>query len=60
MENTIMKKREAEHLIGHQVTAWTAANGIYVGILQSIHSSPWRGTVKITGVLKPATVQTSS
>lgn len=49
-----MRRDEAEKLIGQQVSAWTAANGRYVGILQSIAGSPWRGKVLITGVLEPA------
>lgn len=49
-----MRKVEAEALLGKKVRAWTAANGEYVGTLVKVAGSPWRGTVEISGVLKPA------
>lgn len=49
-----MRKQEAEALVGRPVMAWTAANGIYVGELTQIWGSPWRGSVRITGVVEPA------
>lgn len=49
-----MKRTEAESLIGSQVRAWTAMNGDYTGVLESVHGSPWRGVVRITGILKVA------
>ncbi len=51
-----MRRQEAERLIGTRVEAWTAMNGIYVGTLEEVFGSPWRGRVRITGVLKPAVV----
>lgn len=33
---------------------WTAANGNYVGTLVEVAGSPWRGTVKIDGILLAA------
>ncbi len=50
-----MRRNEAEKLLGTPVEAWTAANGRYVGILEEITSDrPWRGRVRITGILEPA------
>ena len=49
-----MRKKEAEQLVNQKVTAWTSANGEYVGILEAVSGSPWRGAVRITGVLAPA------
>jgi hypothetical protein len=49
-----MRLKEAQALIGTRVSAWTAMNGTYVGILQSVEGSPWRGRVRITGILTPA------
>jgi hypothetical protein len=49
-----MRIKEAQALIGSQVSAWTALNGVYVGTLESVFGSPWRASVKITGVLEPA------
>ncbi len=49
-----MRKIEAEQLIGKQVRVWTAANGVYVGTLEVVSGSPWRGMVSITGVVEPA------
>ena len=50
----LMKRAQAEALIGHQVRAWTAANGVYVGTLEAISGSPWRGVIRITGILEVA------
>jgi hypothetical protein len=50
-----MRAGEARQLIGSQVSAWTSSNGAYVGVLQEVTGSPWRGMVRITGVLEPAT-----
>lgn len=49
-----MRRKEAERLIGTRVSAWTAANGEYVGILREVKGSPWRAVVEITGILRPA------
>jgi len=54
-----MKYADAKNLIGTQVRAWTAMNGYYVGELVEIFGSPWRGKVRITGVLKPAAFETA-
>jgi hypothetical protein len=50
-----MLRKEAEKLIGTSVTAWTSANGVYVGVLEEVKGSPWRGSVRITGVLDTPT-----
>jgi hypothetical protein len=50
-----MKRQDAEKKIGTRVSAWTSANGIYVGTLVAVISSAkWRGVVKIDGVITPA------
>jgi hypothetical protein len=49
-----MRIKEAQQLIGSSVSAWTAMNGTYVGVLESVQGSPWRGGVRITGILTPA------
>jgi hypothetical protein len=52
-----MNRTEAQQLIGHRVKAWTAANGVYVGELIRILTPPerpWRGVVRITGVVECA------
>jgi hypothetical protein len=49
-----MRIKEAQQLIGTSVSAWTAMNGTYVGVLESVQGSPWRGSVRITGILSPA------
>lgn len=50
-----MKRDEAQKLIGTKVEAWTSANGVYVGTLIAvIPRRPWRGTVKIEGILEAA------
>lgn len=46
-----MQRKEAETLIGQRVKAWTAANGVYVGVLVAVGGARWRGTVLIDGVL---------
>lgn len=47
-----MRRQEAEKLIGTRVTAWTASNGQYVGeLIEVVKARPWRGKVRITGVL---------
>lgn len=51
-----MRRAEAESLKGERVFVWTAMNGQYVGTLESVEGSPWRGTVLITGVIEPACV----
>jgi hypothetical protein len=51
-----MTRQEAEKLIGSRVEAWTAANGVYVGeLVRVVPRRPWRGVVRITGVLRAAT-----
>jgi len=51
-----MTRDQAKRLIGQPVTAWTAANGEYTGILREVLTNgKWRGVVEITGVLKVAT-----
>lgn len=52
-----MKRADAQNLIGQPVSAWTAANGTYVGTLEEVivnPGSPWRARVRITGVLSSA------
>lgn len=49
-----MKRKEAEALVGSRVSAWTSANGCYVGTLIEVYGSPWRGKVRITGTTKVA------
>jgi hypothetical protein len=49
-----MRIQEAQQLIGSSVSAWTAMNGMYVGVLESVQGRPWRGSVRITGILTPA------
>lgn len=50
-----MRREQALQRIGTKVAAWTAMNGIYVGILQEVtEHRPWRGKVLITGVLECA------
>jgi hypothetical protein len=51
-----MRRKEAEKLIGGRVFVWTSLNGEYVGVLEEVFASPWRGRVRITGVIKPAVV----
>ncbi|TAL72869.1 MAG: hypothetical protein EPN79_02175 [Burkholderiaceae bacterium] len=49
-----MNKTEAQEFLGRMVSAWTAANGTYVGTLIEVVAAkgrPWRGRVRITGVL---------
>jgi hypothetical protein len=48
-----VKRGEAEALVGKRVSAWTSANGSYVGELVGIApgSRPWRGLIRIDGVL---------
>lgn len=51
-----MRKEEALALVGKPVSAWTAANGQYIGTLQAVlPTRPWRAKVLITGVLECAT-----
>lgn len=51
-----VQKAEALKLIGHLVTAWTAANGQYVGeLVEVLNMRPWRAKVRVTGVLSSAT-----
>ncbi len=50
-----MLRAEAEGLIGSRVSVWTAANGTYVGeLVEVVPHRPWRGRLRITGVLKVA------
>ena len=52
-----MNKAEAQARIGQRVSAWTASSGVYVGTLAEVISEkgrPWRGRVRITGVLEVA------
>lgn len=49
-----MRKAEALHLVGLRVRAWTPANGVYIGIVEAIHGSPWRAGVRVTAVIEPA------
>lgn len=54
-----MNREQAQQLVGKRVSAWTAANGIYTGELVQVISrrgKPWRGRVRIDGVLEPACV----
>ena len=52
-----MKYADAKKLLGTQVRAWTSMNGQYVGELIEVFGSPWRGKVRISGVLQPAAVE---
>ncbi len=54
-----MLKAQAEALVGQKVSAWTSMNGEYVGVLTAVGGRPWRGTVEITSVLRPAAVEFS-
>lgn len=46
-----MKRSEALEFLGQPVSAWTAMNGCYTGILEDVtEDRPWRGKVLITGV----------
>ncbi|WP_157639952.1 hypothetical protein [Burkholderia ubonensis] len=49
-----MNKSEAHKLIGRRVRVCLGPDGLYVGELLEITGSPWRGRVRITGVLEPA------
>lgn len=49
-----MRRTEALGLVGCAVRAWTSANGVYVGIVEAIHGSPWRARVRVTSVIEPA------
>lgn len=53
-----MTAQEAHRRIGESVTAWTAMNGVYAGILVELTNipigKPWRGKILITGVYEPA------
>ena len=48
------RKTRGHELLGQKVTVWTSSNGEYVGILEEESGSPWRGNVRITGILAPA------
>lgn len=50
-----MLKKDALQLMDKRVSVWTAANGVYVGVLKEVFGSPWRGKVLIDGVLELAT-----
>ena len=48
-----MKREEIEPYIGKRVSAWTAMNGSYSGVLiKLLPCKPWRGIVEIDGVLE--------
>lgn len=49
-----MNRKQAVALIGQRVKVWTAANGEYAGELLEVFGSPWRGRVRITGILAVA------
>ena len=52
-----MNRAQARELIGTRVSAWTAMNGEYSGVLTEIIArprAPWRGKVLIDGVIAPA------
>jgi hypothetical protein len=50
-----MQRKDALALVGRRVSAWTAANGSYVGVLEEITDDrPFRARVRIDGVLSPA------
>jgi hypothetical protein len=49
-----MNKNEAQKLVGRRVCVGMGADGVYVGELLELQGSPWRGRVRITGVLSPA------
>jgi len=45
--------KEASGWIGQSVYVWTAINGEYIGVLEEVFGSPWRGKVRVTSVVKP-------
>lgn len=49
-----MRRAEAEARVNSRVKAWTAANGVYTGVLEAISGSPWRGLVRVDGVIEVA------
>ncbi len=49
-----MNRKDAIALIRKPVRVWTAANGEYVGELLEVFRTPWRGKVRITGILAEA------
>ncbi len=52
-----MDENSATGLIGKRVSAWTAAQGVYLGYLQevvAVKGRPWRGVVRIDGIAQPA------
>lgn len=50
-----VNRTEAKELVGQRVQAWTAANGVYTGILVEVTTDrPWRGRVLVDGVIEPA------
>ncbi len=50
-----MDRKQAQALVGTRVSAWTAANGVYVGTLREVTDHrPWRGVVLIDGIVSPA------
>ena len=52
-----MTKGEATELIGTRVDVWTAAQGCFCGTLENVLTEkgrPWRGVVRIDGILAPA------
>ena len=54
----VLNRDEALALVGQSVSAWTAANGEYIGILTEVlPTRPWRALVQITSVLVPASYE---
>ena len=50
-----MNRAEADKLVGKRVSAWTSANGVYVGTLvEVLPRRPWRGKVLVDGIQSPA------
>lgn len=48
-----MRISSAKKLIGQRVVATTLSMGEYVGILLEARGSPWRASIRVTGMLRP-------
>lgn len=49
-----MSNVEAQKLVGRRVRIGMGAEGVYVGVLLDLEGNPWRGRIRVTGVLEPA------
>lgn len=50
----VVTENEAQKLVGRRVRVALGADGVYVGELLELAGTPWRGRVRVTGVLEPA------